>query len=358
MEPQQPLGYAGPPEADPQEFLRASVMAELRALRREVAESAAAQRAMWQQVAAGFEAADPSLVALRVDLADALEAVRDRVVATVSETGDTTRAALHDTTAGVAKVTDRLRESLLDRLEEQHSAVRARLAEVAAQSLAGTAATRNTSERLASLTTATEQVRRTVQALQGEWDARVDEAAARAGRIADDAAADLRERVEAALAALATAAAGMADAHRRLDQTTALLQLQSAGTAASPGSSWSDEDGMLPAASAAPLAWEEQEPKYDELAAEPESEPEPLPDQEPDEDAEQEAEPEREDLEPVGQERAAQEWDQDDPAEPSPDDDPAESSPDEESAEASQPSARPVRPERPPARPVPRWRRY
>jgi len=351
VEPQQPLGYAGPPEGDPEAFLRASVMAELRALRREVAESAAAQRAMWQQVAAGFEAADPGLLALRVDLADALEAVRDRVVATVSDTGDTTRAALTDTTTGVAKVADRLRESLLDRLEEQHSAVRARLAEVAAQSLASTAATRNTSERLATLTTASEQVRRTVQALQGDWNARVDEAATRAGRGADDAVADLHERVEAAVAALSAAAAGMADAHRRLDRTTALLQLQSAGTVASPSSSWTDEDGMLPATSAAPLAWEEAEPAYEEGAAEPE--PEPLQDLDLDLDPdpeplqEQEPEPEREDLEPVGQ-QAGRVWEHDDGAEPS----------DEDPVGTPQPTSRLVEQTRPPTRPVPRWRRY
>jgi chromosome segregation ATPase len=341
VEPHQPLGDAGPPAGDPDpEALRTSVTAELRALRREVAESAAAQRAMWQQVAAGLEAADPGLLALRVDLADALEAVRDRVVATVSDTGDTTRAALTNTTTGVAKVADRLRESLLDRLEEQHSAVRARLAEVAAQSLASTAATRNTSERLATLTTATEQVRRTVQALQGDWNARVDEAAARSGRVAEDSVTELRDRLEAAVSALTTAATGMTDAHRRLDETAAQLQLQSAelllARSAEPQSSaWAELDLAQRLAEN-----EEPEPEADLLSIpDPESEPEPQRASEP--------EPEREDLEPAGQQRTADAWYSDDPEEPSSAD----------PAEPPQSTDQPVEQERP-ARPMPRWRRY
>lgn len=358
MEPQQPLGYAGPPEADPQEFLRASVVAELRALRRDVAESAAAQRAMWQQVSAGFEAADPSLLALRVDLADALEAVRDRVVATVSNTGDTTRAALADTTTGVEKATDRLRESLLDRLEEQHSVVRARLAEVAAQSLASSAATRSTQERLATLTTTCEQVRRTVSALQGDWNARVDEAAARAGLVAEDASAELRERVEGAVAALLRAAAAMADAHRRLDETTALLQLQAAGVAGPPAPSWADDqDEPSPPAlvEQQPSYWDEDEEDEPEVAPEGEGNPGAKVEPEPEAEAELEAafdpEPEaapaleREDLDPVEPEPSPATW-QPDPADPD-----ADEAPDMfEPPPTGQPlSAR---------RPVPRWRRY
>lgn len=358
MEPHQPLGYTGPPGGDPDGFLPASVLAELRALRREVAESAAAHRAMWQQVAAGFQAADPSLVALRVDLADALEAVRDRVVETVSETGDSTRTALTDTTAGVAKVADRLRESLLDRLEEQHSAVRARLAEVAAQSLAGTAATRSTSERLATLTTTTEQVRRTVAALQGDWNVRLDEAAARAGHVAEDAVAELRERVETAVAALTDAAAGMADAHRRLDETTALLQLQSAGTVPQAGMSWAGgEEEQLPTPSADPQVWEEGEFSDDDG---PDLQEEPLPvldrevelePEDPDLDPElgPDPEPEREDLEPADPGQSAPAWEHDEPGEPAFD---------EEPFEQAQLPPEPAEQVRPPNRPVPRWRRY
>jgi hypothetical protein len=341
VEPHQPLGDAGPPAGDPDpEALRTSVTAELRALRREVAESAAAQRAMWQQVAAGLEAADPGLLALRVDLADALEAVRDRVVATLTDTGDTTQAALTDTTTGVAKVADRLRESLLDRLEEQHSAVRARLAEVAAQSLASTAATRNTSERLATLTTATEQVRRTVQALQGDWNARVDEAAARAGRVAEDSVTELRDRLEVAVSALTTAATGMADAHRRLDEAAAQLQLQSAelllARSAEPQSfSWAEPDLAQRLAE-----YEEPEPEADlQSLPDPESEPEPQRASEPEPEREDlELESEREELDPDEQEKGS-------------------AAPYAEASEEA-PEPAPIDTPRLPRRSVPHWRRY
>lgn len=325
-----PLGYAGPPDGDPEESLHASLTAEFRTLRQEVAESAAAQQAMWQQVAAHFEAADANLLGLRVDLADALETVRDRVVATVSDTGDTTRAALTDTTTGVAKVTERLQESLLDRLEEQHSTVRARLAEVAAQSLASAAASRNTQERLATLTTATEQVRHSVQALQSDWNARVDEASARAGQAAEQSVTELQERVDAAVAALTAAAAGLADAHRRRDEATALVQLQVAGMAGQQVPSWVDaqtESRLSGSVEPDDPHWEEPEP---------EPEPELESDLEPE--SEREPELEREELDPDEQKKG--------PAAPY--------------AEASEevPEPAPIDTPRLPRRSVPRWRRY
>ncbi len=342
----QPLGYAGPPDGDPEESLHASLAAELRSLREEVAESAAAQQAMWQQVVADFDTADANLLGLRVDLADALEAVRDRVVATVSDTGDTTRAALTDTTTGVAKVTERLQESLLDRLEEQHSAVRARLAEVAAQSLASAAASRNTQERLATLTTATEQVRHSVQALQGDWNARVDEASARAGQAAEQSVTDLRERVDAAVAALTAAAAGLADAHRRLDEATALLQLQVAGMAGQQVPSWVDaqtESRLSGSVEPDDPHWDDPDPEPD---PDPDPEPEPEPELElelelelePEPEADLEPESEREELDPDEQEKGS-------------------AAPYAEASEEA-PEPAPIDTPRLPRRSVPRWRRY
>lgn len=322
----QPLGYAGPPDGDPEEFPHASLAAELRSLRQEVAESAAAQQAMWQQVAADFETADANLLGSRVDLADAIEAVRDRVVATVSDTGDTTRAALTDTTTGVAKVTERLQESLLDRLEEQHSAVRARLAEVAAQSLASAAASRNTQERLATLTIATEQVGHSVQALQGDWNARVDEASARAGQAAEQSVTELQERVNDAVAALTGAAAGLADAHRRLDEATALLHLQVAGMTGQQVPSWVDAETESRLSGSV----DQDDPHWDE------PEPEPEPELEPESDLEPESE--REELDPDEQEKG--------PAAPYA----------EASEEAPEPA--PIDTPRRPRRSVPHWRRY
>ncbi len=140
----------------------------------------------------------------------------------------------------------------------------------------------------------------------------------------------------------------MADAHRRLDETTVQLQLQSAGTVSSPGSSWSgDEVELLLARSAEPQAFSWAEPDLAQRLAEYE-EPEPeadllsLPDPEP------EPEPEREDLAPAGQERTADARYSDDPEESSSAD----------PVEPPQSTDQPVEQERPPARPMPRWRRY
>lgn len=191
------------------------LVGELRALRREVAELAAQQ-------AGGPELADPGeagpgLAALRVDLADALEAVRDRVVGTVTETVDLTAAALTETTAGVASVMREVRESLLDRLEEHHGIVRARLAEVAAQSQAGTVATRHTQERLAALTTSTNQVRQAVQSLQEDRKTQVVEEdvppEGAAGTVLGSSD-DGQGPVDVAPAALSAATVGLVEAWR------------------------------------------------------------------------------------------------------------------------------------------------
>jgi hypothetical protein len=164
------------------------LLAELRAVRHELAAAEAVHAARWQQLAAALDVTEPGLAALRVDLADALEAVRDRLVATVETASGATTGALETTTSAVTEVVHGLRDVLLDRVEEHQSLMRARLADVTAQVQAGGAATRATQERLAALTTATEQLQRTVLTLQGEWDARVDRASERLVQAAGEAA--------------------------------------------------------------------------------------------------------------------------------------------------------------------------
>lgn len=178
------------------------LLAELRAVRQELADAEAVHAARWQQLAAALDVTEPGLAALRVDLADALEAVRDRVVRSVDAATGATSGALEATTGAVTEVVHGLREVLLDRVEEHQSVMRARMADVTAQLQAGSAATRATQERLAALTTATDQLQRTVQVLQVEWDASVERAAERllqaAGEAAEVVGARLVEQLQAA----------------------------------------------------------------------------------------------------------------------------------------------------------------
>lgn len=157
-----------PPISPDTSALMTDLLAEIRGVRRELADALALRAGTEER--SGPEMPDEALAVLRVDLADALEAVRDRLVGTITEMSEATRTGLASTASGVEEAVRGLRETLLDRLEEQHSAVRMRLAEAAAQTQAGTAATRHTQERLAALVTSNEQLRRAVAALQSTQD--------------------------------------------------------------------------------------------------------------------------------------------------------------------------------------------
>jgi len=98
--------------------------------------------------------------------------------------------------------------------------VTSRLADLAAGHGGAVAAERETAERLASLTTALEEVRRSVEALQGDWPARLDQAPATARASAEgvlgEVRAEVRTQLDAVLAEMARAAGGLDEAKVRL----------------------------------------------------------------------------------------------------------------------------------------------
>lgn len=141
------------------------------------------------------------------------------------------RTGMGQATDGFADLVHELRELLLDRMEEQHSVVRARLAEVAAQSQAGTEATRRTQERLAALATSSGEVQRTVQSLRESWDARVVQEAARTALTTDAVVTEVR-RVDAALLALAEATLELVEGQRRLGEAVDRQNVGSVATGA------------------------------------------------------------------------------------------------------------------------------
>ncbi|MBC7374447.1 MAG: hypothetical protein H7323_10710 [Frankiales bacterium] len=100
--------------------------------------------------------------ALRSDVLTTVEELRDRVVATTIDSTEVLRSAMTETRAEIADITRALREDLLDRIEEKNSGVADRLVEVSRAATAGTAAARESGERLTALTTAGQDSRREV----------------------------------------------------------------------------------------------------------------------------------------------------------------------------------------------------
>ncbi len=100
--------------------------------------------------------------ALRSDVLTTVEELRDRIVATTTDSTEVLRSAMTETRVEIADITRALREDLLDRIEEKYSGVADRLVEVSRAASASTAAARESGERLAALTSTGEDSRREV----------------------------------------------------------------------------------------------------------------------------------------------------------------------------------------------------
>jgi len=135
--------------------LRADVMAEIGAVRPQVEELAAASTSTGE-----------SFRGLRVDLADALEALRVRLGQSSTESTEAVRTALTELRGEVESLTRGVREGVLDRLEERFGALSSRLAEVSGTVTGSANAARETQERVASLAAASDEVRRAVEAIR------------------------------------------------------------------------------------------------------------------------------------------------------------------------------------------------
>lgn len=159
--------------------LREEMSGQMRAVRREFISALS----VWSPPA--DEAASNTAEEVRVLAADLrrgletlLDCVRDVTQAIAASPSGPTAAepvvpAVHET-----------RDVLLDRLESQHAAIRARLAEVVAYIQSGTAATRSTQERLAALTVATEDLRDSLELADNDEQFTPDSAPVHADRSA------------------------------------------------------------------------------------------------------------------------------------------------------------------------------
>ena len=210
--------------------VRAQVATAMEAARADVAADVAALRPPLEELVAGTAALAHAGAAHRAELQHALETVGERVAFSVSASTESVQTALDDLNNRFGDATRSTHEALLDRLGEHHSTVTGRLADVAAATAGGTSASRDAGERLAALATSQEETRRSVEALQGDWPTRVDQAAM-AARVTAEAAvtelrAEVRVQLDAVIAEVARAVAGVEQATAKLDAGTVTLSSQ------------------------------------------------------------------------------------------------------------------------------------
>ncbi|MCW2666138.1 MAG: hypothetical protein JWN57_1100, partial [Frankiales bacterium] len=142
------------------EGVRSSMSAGLTDLRADVATEIGVLRPQLEDLAQAGVAAQAAAAQGRAELVAALEALRERMAAAHAAATEAVRAAVLETRDEVVSSGQTLREALLDRMQEQHTALVERLGEVGLQLTADTAATRETGERVAGLAAASEDVRR------------------------------------------------------------------------------------------------------------------------------------------------------------------------------------------------------
>ena len=153
--------------------VRAQVATAMEAARADVAADVAALRPPLEELVAGTAALAHAGAADRAERQHALDTVGERVAFSVSASTGSVQTALDDLNNRFGDATRSTHEALLDRLGEHHSTVTGRLADVAAATAGSTAASRDAGERLAALATSQEEIRRSVEALQGDWPTRV-----------------------------------------------------------------------------------------------------------------------------------------------------------------------------------------
>ena len=154
-------------------------MSAVNDLRTDVATEIGVLRPQVEELTEATASATSASHALRGELSAELAALRERMASTTAASTEAVRAALVETRDEVAEGQRGLREALLDRLQEQHVAVTERLGALGGEVTSGAGATREAGERLAALGSASEEVRRGLEALTAGTveKVRTDEAA-------------------------------------------------------------------------------------------------------------------------------------------------------------------------------------
>lgn len=222
---------------------RSALHAATGAVRDELIGELTGVRGRLESVMSTQESADREVASLRVDLADALEEVRDRLVEHVEARMTRMREALTANRDSFQQTATDLRSSLLDRFEEVGATTSSRLSKLAGEVRAGAGSAEQVEARLGEVRVELARQASAVQQLAGDWPGRRDEAIATAresaeavigqlrqqfGQELDGAMRRLTEQLAAAADGVAAAHQGMAADGERLgragDQLLAYLQ--------------------------------------------------------------------------------------------------------------------------------------
>lgn len=201
------------------EALRGQVVAALNAARSDVATEVGLLRPQVADLTAASHAQVDAFSSLRMDIADAVEGLRERVTAVTTESAASVREALGETRTEVAERTRALRDEVTARVEQVFAGVVDRLGDLAADVTSGTAATRASTERLASLVSASDDVRRTLDEVRSDVAGSTEAMRTALVASAEQQFAALGERL-AAVAATVDSSAG--DTRELQERATAL----------------------------------------------------------------------------------------------------------------------------------------
>ncbi|MCW2613794.1 MAG: hypothetical protein JWN08_788, partial [Frankiales bacterium] len=145
------------------ETVRAQLATAVTVLRSDVATEVGTLTPRVDELVVAGTATSESVRSLRSDVLATVEELRDRVVASTTDSTEVLRGAMTETRAEVADLTRALREDLLDRIEEKYAVVGDRLAETGRAVAGSTASAREAAERLSALAVAGSEDRRAVQ---------------------------------------------------------------------------------------------------------------------------------------------------------------------------------------------------
>src|SRR5206468_2771608 len=158
--------------------------------------------------------------ALRGDLADALEEVRDRISTLLTDSSQAITGALEEQRTSFTETARVLREDVLDRVEESRADVLATLDELRAGVSSADRAGQESGGRLRELAEVIGSLYATIGELRIEWDARSEAAVASAREAAEAATAEFRADVDGMMA---TARDAMDRQTASVDETAAML---------------------------------------------------------------------------------------------------------------------------------------
>src|SRR4051794_9015357 len=158
--------------------------------------------------------------ALRGDLADALEEVRDRISTLLTTSSESITGALEEQRTSFTETGRMLREDVLDRVEESRADVLSSLDELRAGVSSAVRAGEDTGGRLRELAEVIGSLYATIGELRIEWDARSEAAVVSAREAAEAATAEFRAEVDVMMA---NARGAMDRQTASVDETAATL---------------------------------------------------------------------------------------------------------------------------------------